>query len=1128
MPNINHRRSRHSFVELIAMSNFSFQEGASHPEEIINSASELGLAAIAITDRNSLAGIVRAHTAAKHAGIPFLIGALLDLTIDTSLTTDTTTNTTTKAAIKNPTRGTIPTKAPPQRKITIAIYPKCRGSYATLSRLLSKGKLRSVKGEFSLYLSEFLPFAAQFLLAVPPFSRESIALLASSSPWNALELIILELLSHDVAPTNLGICLHRGYNAHDNKCIGQLKKLCDRYSLPPIATANVRYHTPYRKQLHDVLTCIKHKTTISKAGFLLTPNAQYSLVHPNEMYRLFRDIPESLATGLHFAESASNFSLEELTYDYPVPSCPSDLTPYEYLQHLVYQGANRRYPQGLPDRVATLLEQELLLIKELRYEKYFLTCADIVTWARSREILCQGRGAAANSAVCFCLGITAVDPTKIDLLFGRFISKERNEPPDIDIDFEHERREEVIQYIYQRYGREYAALTGAVITFRHRSAVRDVGKALGLPERVVDSLAKSIHRWTEAKIPDEEFAQQGIDPSAPLIQDLLRLSTELKGFPRHLTQHVGGFIISATPLTEIVPVLNAGMESRTIIEWDKDDIETLGILKIDVLALGMLTCIRKCLTTINERRRHQGEIPLTLATIPTEDQATYDMLCRADSIGVFQVESRAQMSMLPRLKPRTFYDLVIQVAIVRPGPIQGDMVHPYLRRRAGLEKIAFPDQRVANILGKTLGVPLFQEQAMRLAIVLANFTPGEAEQLRRAMAAWKRHDGIISTFKERIIDGMVQSGYSVEFAETCMHQIKGFSEYGFPESHAASFALLVYASAWLKCHFPADFAAGLLNSQPMGFYAPSQIIADAQRHGVTVLPIDINRSRWDSTLTLSDTSSPSHPILQLGMTLVRHLGAPTAELIEETRILDGDFTGIEDIWLRTTKLNASRSNRANTHQINLQQVKPHQIKYGLLSLAKADAFTSISLAPREALWMIRALRSHLPQLNLTRPLQEHIQEEFDFLPKLSLREASFLDYSATGFSLKGHPIQYIRHHLNIKSAFTAQELQSCAHGTPAVIAGISLIRQRPGTARGVVFITLEDETGLANLVIRPSVFERFHRPIITSLSLLCIGKVERTGDVIYLNVSALESLDTHVFGSKAELKQSVETRNYSY
>src|SRR5919106_3042775 len=790
-----------AYAELQVTSNFSFLRGGAHPEELVLRAAELGHRALALTDRNTLAGVVRAHVAAKEVGIRFVVGARLDLQ---------------------------PQGETPAR--SLLCFPSDRAAYGRLSQLISLGQRRTTKGQCTLFLDDVLAYGeGQILVALPPDIPDD------SFP------AFLETLRDGVSGPVYLAAQHL-FRGDDRARIEALAALAVRAGTPLLATNDVLYHSTERRPLQDVLTCIREHCTIDQAGFRLAANAERHLKPPAEMARLFRDHPEALARTLEIAD-ACRFSLDELRYDYPIDPVPDGMTPQTRLEQLAREGAHERYPDGVPDRVRRLLEHELALIGELRYAPYFLTVHDIVRFACSEGILCQGRGSAANSSVCFCLGITEVDPDRFDLLFERFVSAERNEPPDIDVDFEHERREEVIQYVYEKYGRAHAGIAATVIHYRSRSAIREVGKALGLSEDAVSALASGIWGWSEGGLDARLAHERGLDPTAPRLRQTLQLAGELTGFPRHLSQHVGGFVLTRSRLDQVVPVVNAAMADRTIVEWDKDDLDALGILKIDVLALGMLTCVRKAFELL---ARHYGR-HLSLATVPPEDPAVYEMLSRADSIGVFQVESRAQMTMLPRLRPRCFYDLVIEVAIVRPGPIQGDMVHPYLRRRSGLEPVSYPSGELKGVLEKTLGVPLFQEQAMQIAIVGAGFAPSEADRLRRAMATFKRV-GTIHTFRGKFIEGMVQNGYERAFAERCFKQIEGFGTYGFPESHAASFALLVYVSSWLKCHYPDVFACALLNSQPMGFYAPAQIVRDAQGHGITVLPVDVNRSDWDCTL----------------------------------------------------------------------------------------------------------------------------------------------------------------------------------------------------------------------------------------------------------------------------------------
>ncbi len=813
-----------AYAELQVTSNFSFLRGASHPEELVATATGLGLSAIAIADRNTLAGVVRAHAVAKLAEIQLVVGARLDLD---------------DGQISGP---------------SLLCFPSDRAAYGRLSRLLTLGRRRAAKGECRLGLADVLAHGdGQILVVLPPDRLPARDLVApgeaegsEAQAFHAALPILKESFGD-----RLYLAAHRLYLGDDDRRLAALAALSAKQRIPLVATNDVHAHTAQRRPLQDVLTCIREGCTIFDAGYRLFANAERHLKPPDEMARLFRSYPQALAAGIEIA-GRCRFSLDELRYEYPVDPVADGRTPQEELVRLTWLGAVEHFPYGLGSKLEAQIDHELALIETLDFAPYFLTVHDIVRFARERGILCQGRGSAANSAVCFCLGITAVDPSRIDVLFERFISAERNEPPDIDVDFEHERREEVIQYVYAKYGRERAGMTATVIRYRTKSALREVAKTFGLSEDAIVALQGLFWRRSWDEVDDDEMRSGGLDPDARAIRMVVDLAGELRGFPRHLSQHTGGMVITRSALSEVVPIENAAMADRTVIEWDKDDLDALGILKIDILALGMLTCVRKAFALIEA---HYGR-RLTLATVPAEDSAVYDMLCKADSVGVFQVESRAQMTMLPRLRPREFYDLVIEVAIVRPGPIQGDMVHPYLRRRASRERVEYPSEELAQVLGKTLGVPLFQEQAMKIAIVAAGFSPSEADRLRRAMATFRR-SGTIHGFRDKFIAGMVARGYETDFAERCFRQIEGFADYGFPESHSASFALLVYVSAWIKCHYPAVFACALLNSQPMGFYAPAQIVGDARRHGVEVRPVDVNRSAWDCTLEPVDP--PSSP-----------------------------------------------------------------------------------------------------------------------------------------------------------------------------------------------------------------------------------------------------------------------------
>jgi error-prone DNA polymerase len=1063
-------RKHPRYAELQTTTNFSFLQGASHPHEYVWRAAELGYAGIAITDSNSLAGIVRAHTAARDAGVRLIVGCRLEIDF--------------QGYIKH----SLDDRSSPYHRTSLLVYPTNRESYGTLCALLSKGRAPVSKNDFFIDLAEFLPVQDRFVTVItPPFFQTRLHATHSSVALNSRSAIFFDLCKilreNATDLSKLSISLTHNYGPSNKHYIQSSIGIARALDIPLVATNDAYYHVPERSPLQDVISCVRAGCSIQQLGFKRFQNTERYLKAPAEIHRLFRETPTALTRVAEIVEMTSGFSLSSLTYTYPDGICPPSTSPAEYLRAEVLRGASERYPQGIPLNIHKGIEDELRLIGELSYEKYFLTCYDIVAFARGRGILCQGRGAAANSIVCFCLGITAVDPQQIDLLFARFISKERQEPPDIDIDFEHERREEVIQYIYKKYGRDKAALTAEVVTYQARSAIRDVCKVFGISLDVIDKLVTSVHRWTGSAITADSLRDLGLNPYDHTIQNALTITNELIGFPRHLSQHVGGFIISQTPLNEIVPIINAGMASRTIIEWDKNDIEELGMLKIDILALGMLTCIRKALELINAKRAESGESALELYSIPRNDPTVYDMLCASDTVGVFQVESRAQMSMLPRLRPRVFYDLVIEVAIVRPGPIQGNMVHPYLRRRNGLEKPFYPDERVKRILGKTLGVPIFQEQAMRLAIVLANFTPGEAEKLRRAMATWKTHKGVIETFKAKITEGMLANGYTREFAETCLNQIKGFSEYGFPESHAASFALLVYASAWIKRHYPAEFACALLNSQPTGFYAPPQIVRDAQKHGVEVLSIDANKSEWNCCVSYS---RPGIPTLRLGLRLVRGLRHDHASALRQSVHDNGEFLNVEEIWNRSSGISHA----------------------SLKTLANADTFQSLHMERRDTVWELQALTSKPAPLDAF--FEARSRPSLSHLPQASLQQEMFQDYRTTGLSLKAHPLDFLRPTLSQRGARSAHDLGAnfgIRVGTKVSAAGLVITRQRPGTAKGVVFLTLEDETGSLNVVIRPNLFDSNRASIMNSSVLLATGKLERVGEVIYIDAERVSSLD---------------------
>ncbi|HMN96324.1 MAG TPA: error-prone DNA polymerase [Phycisphaerales bacterium] len=1092
------------YAELEVRSNFTFLAGASHPDELVERAARLGHAVACIADVNSLAGVVRGHLSAKQVGIPFAVGCRIEL------------------------------RAPSER--AFLAYPLGRAAYARLCRLLTIGKRRAPKGDCHLELHDLLGhLEGMHLVALPPRRRDR--------GGDAETIAILRELRRRCGD-RISLGVRRLHEPGDEARLEEAIHLGEAMGIPLVACNDVHCHVAARQRLQDVLVCIRCGCTLGEAGRRLFANSERRLKSAAEMAALLPGIPEAIARAAAIAEeSAQGFSLDELRYEYPDEVVPEGRTPMEHLRSLVLEGAARRWPEGTPERVRSLLAHELALIEELGYAKYFLTVEDICRFARGRAILHQGRGAAANSAVCYCLGVTAVDPARIDMLFERFVSRERDEPPDIDIDFEHERREEVIQYIYRRYGRDRAALVAEVISYRARSALRDVGKALGLSLDLVDRLAKDHDWWSSSGaaidggdgIDAERARALGLDPGDPTLRLLGSLCGEILGFPRHLSQHVGGFVISRGPLAELVPVENAAMPERTVIEWDKDDVDAMGMLKVDVLGLGMLSCLRKAMALVDEWAEEGApgaapagspstRVSLCLATIPAEDPAVYEMLCRADTVGVFQIESRAQMSMLPRLRPRCFYDLVIEVAIVRPGPIQGQMVHPYLRRRDGLEPVVFPDEAVRRVLGKTLGVPLFQEQAMSLAVAAAGFTPGEADQLRRAIGAWKSRGNQLAVFGERIVEGMIARGYGRDFAEQVFTQIKGFSGYGFPESHAASFALLVYASAWLKRHHPAAFAAALINSQPMGFYAPAQLVRDAIEHGVRVLPVDVGHSGWDCTLEapaqrVEEPGAPpaererepgagrateriagraagrSAPALRLGMRLVAGLRRDDAERIVEAVRRRGPLRSIAGLVAAMGEGAVPRM--------------------ALRRLAAADAFRSMGLDRQRALWAIAALVDEdLPLFRMgaaaAASAEESAQEEAAALPLPTRLATVARDCAVVGLTLREHPMSFARRALRERGVVEAAMLRDEARmpqGREVSVAGLVLVRQRPATAKGIVFMTIEDESAVANIIVRPDVWRRDRRAAKHGVALLVHGHVERQGQVVHVVARRVESIE---------------------
>ena len=1027
-----------AYAELHCASHFSFLRGASSCEELFAQAALHGLAALAITDRNSLAGIVRAHEAAKVTGVRLIVGCRLILADGTDC----------------------------------LVYPTDRSAYARLCRLLSLGKARAGKAKCELHWSDVAEWSEGLIAVLVPDQADQLT---------AYRLRRLKATFGNRA--YLALTLRR--RPRDSLRLHQLSTLAAAAGMATVATNDVLFHHPDRRILQDVVTCIREGVVIDDVGFRRERHADRYLKPPHEMARLFKLWPEAVARSVEIAESC-RFSLDELTYQYPHEVGIAGLTPQAALEQLTFEGAVTRYPEGLPDDVAKTLRHELTLIAALDYASYFLTVNSIVAFARGRGILCQGRGSAANSAVCFVLGITSIDPGRNDLLFERFVSQERKEPPDIDVDFEHERREEVIQWVYDTYGRTRAALCSTVIRYRAKGALRDVGKALGLPEDMLKLLSSQVWGWSTEGVEPKHAEELNLNLGDRRLAMALDLARELIGAPRHLSQHPGGFVLTEDRLDELVPIEPAAMDDRQVIEWDKDDIDALKFMKVDVLALGMLSCMRRGFDLL---RDHKG-IDLDLATIPGEDPRTYAMIRKADTLGTFQIESRAQMAMLPRIKPRTFYDLVIEVAIVRPGPIQGDMVHSYLRRREGLEAVDYPTPELERVLGKTLGVPLFQEQAMRVAIECAGFTPGEADQLRRAMATFKFTGGV-SHFQTKLIGGMVAKGYTAEFAAKIFSQLEGFGSYGFPESHAASFALIAYASSWLKCWHPDVFCAALLNAQPMGFYAPAQIVSDARAHGVEVRPICVNASRWDCTLEAANNDQFA---VRLGLRMVRGLANADAATIVSARA-DRPFADIDDVWRRAdAKVSA------------------------LERLAEADAFrASLGLARREASWAIKALRDEpLPLFAAAarhdeRPPPE-INEAVVRLKAMTAGREVVEDYRQTGLTLRSHPVAFLRDDLAQAGIVTCAAASATRDGRRVRVAGLVLVRQKPGSAKGVMFITIEDETGVANLVIWPSLYEQQRRLILTATMIGVDGRVQREGEVVHIVATRLHDRSGELAG----------------
>jgi len=1092
------------YAELHAASNFSFLQGASHPWELVETADALGMAALGVADRNSLAGVVRAWSAGKNLNIRTLTGCRLDFA------------------------DSFP---------SVLCYPADREAYGRLTRLLTLGQRRAKKGACVLAFADLLAHGeGQLLLAIPP---------------RRLDAVFTRDLTRlaQAFPGNVWLAAARGYGARDLKRLTQLDALGRVAGAPMVAVGDVLYHAPDRRPLQDVLTCIREKCTIETAGLKLQANAERHLKAPQEMARLFARFPEAIARTVEIAGRIT-FDLSELRYEYPDEPVPPGKTAIQHLRDLTWEGAAWRFENGMGEKERRTLAHELALIEKLGFANYFLTVHDIVRWARSKDILCQGRGSAANSCVCFCLGVTAVDPTKKDqdLLFSRFISEKRGEPPDIDVDFEHDRREEVMQYVFERYSRDRAAIVATVIHYRPRMAIRQVGKALGLTEDVTAALANTVWGSYGHELPEGHVRQAGLDPDNPEIRRAVVLASELLGFPRHLSQHVGGFVLTQRRLDETVPIGNAAMADRTFIEWDKDDIDELGLMKVDVLALGMLTALRKSFEMIPPD--DEGRRITDIAHIPQEEPGVYDMLCKADSVGVFQVESRAQMSMLPRLRPREFYDLVIEVAIVRPGPIQGDMVHPYLKRRDGIEPVdypkpgpGFPQKELEGILKKTLGVPLFQEQAMRIAIEAAQFSDDDADGLRRSMATF-RHLGNVGDYERKFIDGMTARGYDPQFVQRCFKQIEGFGSYGFPESHAISFALLVYASAWVKWRWPDAFCAALLNSQPMGFYQPAQLVRDAREHGVEVRPPDVLASDWDCTLedaapfpleggragdgggagSAEMASERGHDRATVTDRVVRQASPPPSLTLPPSR-----GKGPEAPRLRAVRLGLRQVKGLNKDEA-LRLIKARDAgvrtvrglaRHASLSrrtlelLAEADAFASLGLSRRQALWAVKGLEVVRPAEDLPLLAAMGVSEPPVVLPRMTSPQEVAEDYRTTSLSLRAHPCSFFRDDLQRMRVVPAVALKTLRDRARVSVAGLVLVRQRPGTAKGVVFMTLEDETGVANVVIWKDAFEANRRLAMTAAFLVVHGRLQREGEVIHLVAERFTDLSARL----SELRQ---------
>lgn len=1033
------------YVELHCKSNFTFLEGASHPDELIQHAERLGYQGLALTDRETVAGVVRGFTPAKELNFKYIVGTEI-----------------------------CPIDGPP-----VVLWPTDRAAYGRMCRLISRGRLRAEKGDCDLCFDDIAELSDGMLAGLasaPPVGRDS-----PDHRSGAFIRFAKDRFRETFGDRGYLLChLHRGVD--DSLAIDRLQRWSVQADVPLVAAGNVYYHAPERMLMHDTVTAIRTGSTIDSLDQARFANSQHHLRSLSEIAEIYRKIPDAIARTIEVADRCQ-FSLDQLRYEYPAEMAPSGVSLIDHLRRLTWEGAKQRWPDGLPDKVLQQIRHEIKLIKELNYEAYFLTVWDMVRFARERNILCQGRGSAANSAVCYCLGITSVDPSQTDLLFERFVSRERGEAPDIDVDFEHQRREEVLQYLYQKYGRDHAGMTAVVTTYRTRSAVREVGKAIGVSGDCIETIAKVGSDAGE--LPDR-CQHAGLDPQSPIGQRFVYLVETLVGFPRHLSQHTGGMVMTAGNLCELCPIENASMEGRTVIQWNKDDLDELGILKVDVLSLGMLSALRRCFDLVAE---HHGR-SLSLSTIPQDDTATYDMICRADTVGVFQIESRAQMSMLPRLRPRCYYDLVIEVSIVRPGPIQGNMVHPFLKARENPDAVVYPNQAIKKVLSKTLGVPIFQEQAMRLAVVAAGFTPGEADQLRRAMAAWRR-PGVIDKFRIKLMEGMNKQGLRGEFAEQVFNQIRGFGEYGFPESHAASFALLVYASCYLKCHYPAAFCVALLNSQPMGFYAPAQLIDDAKKHGVRIRGVDVNHSDWESTLEPDPNRATEHSLgsgvaIRVGLHSIRGLPQQIGQHLVQVRDQDGPFESLKSM---TTRCKLGKSS--------------------LAMLADADALGSLSGDRRAAIWHSLGQDEKPGSQPLFGDVDDHEVTPEQLVSMTPMEEVQ-ADYRMTGLSLKAHPISFAREKLKQLDCVTASQLPKMRDGRHVRVAGLVLMRQRPSTAKGITFVTIEDETGSMNLVMFPKVWQRFFSVARTSNAWLVEGKLENRKGIIHVIVGRVEALNDPV------------------